>query len=192
MANLGFYFDADRCVGCRTCQIACKDKNDLEESVIFRLVRTYETGAFPAPGYYHLSTTCNHCAAPACIASCPVSAITKEENGVVVIDAETCIGNKLCIDACPYRVPQWVNSASVAAKCDFCSDLLAIGEGPACVDACPQRALEWGDIEDLKARYPQAVSDLPVLPDSDITGPSSIVTPREPAMLATDFREKHI
>lgn len=192
MANTGFYFNADRCIGCRACQIACKDKNDLDVGVLYRQVRSYETGGFPSPGYYHLSSTCNHCAAPACAAVCPEVAIIKDpDSGIVVIDQELCIGCKLCIDACPYMVPQYLADENKVNKCDFCGDLLVSGEGPACVTACPQRILSFGDIDELASRYPGAVKDLPAIPDSSQTGPSVIITPRASA-LATGFRQKII
>jgi anaerobic dimethyl sulfoxide reductase subunit B (iron-sulfur subunit) len=192
MANLGFYFNSDRCIGCRACQIACKDKNDLDVGILYRQVRSYETGAFPTPGYYHHSSTCNHCAAPACIAVCPTEAITKDmENGIVVIDIEKCIGCKSCIDACPYAVPQFIEAENIVNKCDFCNDLLKMGDNPVCADACPQRVLEYGDIDGLIGKYPDAVKDIPILPDSTMTGPATIITPRA-AGLVKAFRQKII
>jgi anaerobic dimethyl sulfoxide reductase subunit B (iron-sulfur subunit) len=192
MANLGFYFNSDRCIGCRACQIACKDKNDLAVGVLYRQVRSYETGSFPTPGYYHHSSTCNHCAVPACLAVCPVSAISKdEETGIVLIDADICTGCRQCETACPYGIPQFIEEKGIDGKCDFCLDLQKKGENPVCVDACPQRVLEWGDIDELIATHPKAVKDLPILPDSTMTNSSTIITPRE-AGLKADFRQKII
>lgn len=192
MANTGFYFNADRCIGCRACQIACKDKKDLDIGLLYRQVRTYETGVFPNPGYYHISSSCNHCAAPACVAVCPEIAITKDpDSGIVIIDQELCIGCKLCIDACPYGVPQYFADNNKVNKCDFCLDLLANGENPVCVDACPQRILTFGDIDELASSYPDAVKDLPAIPDPSQTGPSAIITPRASALDAV-FRQKII
>ena len=70
MAQYGFYFDQTVCAGCHTCQIACKDKNRLDVGCLFRNVKSYETGEFPNPGIYHMSTTCSHCDNPACVSAC--------------------------------------------------------------------------------------------------------------------------
>ena len=192
MAGYGFHFNSEFCVGCRCCQIVCKEKKGLDIGILYRRVRDFETGAFPTPGYYHISSTCNHCDSPACLAFCPVAAIEKnEETGIVTIDTGICIGCKQCIDACPYKVPQFFEQANVADKCDFCQDLLANDEGPVCVEACPQFALDWGDIDELKMKYQLAVMDVPAIPDSSQTNPSSIITPRA-SILKTGYREKPI
>jgi anaerobic dimethyl sulfoxide reductase subunit B (iron-sulfur subunit) len=192
MANYGFHFNSEWCVGCRCCQISCKEKKGLGIGILYRKLRDFETDAFPNPGYYHISSTCNHCVMPACFAVCPVSAITKDaDTGVVTIDTEVCIGCKECVTACPYSVPQFFDELNVANKCDFCQDLLAEGENPICVDACPQFALDWGDIDELKPKYPEAVVDIPALPDSSQTSPSYIITPRA-STLKVSFIEKPI
>jgi len=191
MGKLGFYFNGARCVGCRACQIACKDKNDLDVGVTYRQVRTYETGAYPTPGYYHHSSTCNHCANPACVLVCPSGALHIAEDETVQIDSEICIGCKNCVRTCPYGVPQFFEDKEIAGKCNLCVDLTAKGENPVCVDACPQRVLEWGDLDELRAKHPDTVADLPILPDSLKTGPSTIIFPRTCA-LEPDFRQKFI
>ncbi len=191
MDKLGFYFNGESCIGCRACQIACKDKNDIPVGVLYRQVKSYETGAFPTPGYYHHASTCNHCASPACVANCPSGAMQLAEDGTVQHDDELCIGCKTCVNACPYEVPQYLDDLEIVAKCDFCADRRANGENPACVDACAMRVLEWGNLEDLKAAHPDAVQDLPILPDSSQTGPSTLISPRACALEA-DFRQKLI
>jgi len=129
---------------------------------------------------------------PACVTACPASAITKDaDTGVVFIDAELCSGSKTCIEACPYEVPQWLEDQGISAKCDMCAAFRANGETPACVNACPLRVLEWGNIDELKAKYPDAVMDLPVLPSSSDTVPAAIISPRS-AALEPDFRRKFI
>ena len=89
----GFYFDMTACIGCRTCQVACKDKNDLEMGVIFRRLSDFEVGEYPAVQTYHYSGSCNHCEKPECVAACPNAAMyIDEEDGTVQHDDEKCIG----------------------------------------------------------------------------------------------------
>ncbi|MCL1847826.1 MAG: 4Fe-4S dicluster domain-containing protein [Coriobacteriia bacterium] len=191
MAKLGFYYNEAYCVGCRTCQIACKEKNGLSIGVLYRRVRSYETGAFPTPGYYHFASTCNHCLNPICVRVCPSGSMHIAEDESIQHDDEICIGCKSCVNSCPYGVPQYLEDKEIAGKCDLCIDLRAKGENPVCVDACPQFAFILDDIEKLRAQYPDAVTDLPILPDSTQTNPSTIIAPRACA-LKEDFREKPI
>lgn len=191
MGYLGFYFDMKACVGCRTCQIACKDKNDLKVGTIFRQARTFETGAFPAPGVYHYSGTCNHCASPKCVEGCPTGAMHVSEDGTVQHDKSKCIGCRYCTWACPYGVPQFIKDLGKVGKCDSCKDLRAEGKNPVCVDACPMRALEWGDIDELRAKHSDTTSDLAILPDSSRTKPSLAIKAKGNALLK-DFRYKEV
>lgn len=192
MTRNGFYYNNEICTGCRACQIACKDKNDLRVGLLYRQVRSYETGEFPNAGYYHVSSSCNHCEAPACVAFCTTGAMHIAEDGKTVQhDASLCIGDLGCVEACPYGVPQSIEEEGIVGKCDFCIEYVAAGEVPACVGACPLRALEWGSIDDLIAKYPNAVKDIPAIPDSSTTNPSVIISPRA-AALESDFQQKFI
>ncbi len=166
---LGFYFDMTRCIGCRACQVACKDKNNLEIGIVFRNADTYEVGQFPKAQMFNYSNTCNHCESPACLAACASGAIYKDADGCVIIDSAMCDGCGMCAEICPYKAPK-INSDGVAVKCDACAYLRAKGQKPACVDACPNRALDFGDVDELKAKYGEnLVSDLSILPDSTMT-----------------------
>ena len=174
MAQMGFYFDQTACIGCKTCQIACRDKNALYNvGEIFRTVETTEVGEFPSVRYYSTSVSCNHCASPACVANCPTGAMYKdEETGVVLHDDEMCIGCETCVSACP-----------IVRKCDSCYLLREKGESPACVAACPMRCLDFGDLEELKAKYgDDLVSDINGLPDSSETTPSLLINARDIAV----------
>jgi anaerobic dimethyl sulfoxide reductase subunit B (iron-sulfur subunit) len=106
-------------------------------------------------------------------------------------DDKICIGCKNCMARCPYGVPQWKEDLEITGKCSMCSELWDKNENPACINACPQFALEWGYFEELKSRHPDAYIDLPILPSSVQTDPSTIITPRD-AALNPDFRQKHI
>ena len=184
MARKAFYFDQTACVGCRACQIACKDKMEgaeLQGGVFYRTVTHYETGSFPKVGRFSVSMSCNHCENPACVAVCPQKAIYKAEDGTVLQDASLCIGCGTCAAACPYGVPQVVNMKMF--KCDGCAARTAKGEKPLCVDACTSRALDFGEYDELVAKYgSDLVSDLSVLPDSTVTGANLLIKARACAL----------
>jgi anaerobic dimethyl sulfoxide reductase subunit B len=178
MGQLGFHVDTTHCIGCRTCQIACKDKNNLPVDMLFRRVTTFEGGKFPTPWVFNLSLTCNHCAQPQCVANCPTGAMYKRtEDGVVLHNKDLCIGCRYCQWSCPYDEIAFSEAEGKVTKCNMCADLLALGQNPACVDACTMRVLHFGDLEKLRAQY-GGVSDMFGLPDSKITQPSLLVTPK--------------
>ena len=183
MGRLGFYFDQTSCTGCRTCQIACCDKNNLDASVTFRLVRDYETGEYPKGGYYHLSMACNHCMDPACVRICPTGATFKVKDGTVQHDDELCINCGACSEECPYGAPQLIYGLGVRHKCDSCKVLRDIGEQPACVAACLMRCLEFGDLDELRERHKneELVQELPCMPSASITKPSLLIHPKAAA-----------
>lgn len=189
MARKGFYFNMALCMGCRTCQVACKDKNDLEIGTVYRRVETYEVGVYPAATSYQLTRTCNHCEEPECVRVCPVGAMHVDEaDGTIQHDDETCIGCKNCVNACPYGVPQYRPDLKISGKCDACFALRGAGEENACVAACPMRALDFGDIEELRAKYPDAVDAIAALPDPSKTRPSVLIEAK-PSSLETEFTE---
>ncbi len=193
MSRLGFYFDQVRCVGCRTCQMACKDVNDLDVGVLFRQVHTYETGKYPNASVFHYSGSCYHCENPACVASCPTGAMFVAEDGTVQIDVSLCDGESClnCVSACPYGQPKFVSSKNTVGKCSACKSLRDKGKNPACVDACIMRALFFGDLDELEKQYgPGLVKELPMLP-ADTTGPSVAIKAKATALIG-DYREKAI
>ncbi|MBX9032413.1 4Fe-4S dicluster domain-containing protein [Gordonibacter massiliensis (ex Traore et al. 2017)] len=179
----GFYFNQRNCIGCKTCQVACKDKNDLDIGILFRHVTDYEVGSYPTAKVYHYAATCNHCKDPACIAVCPNAAMyIDEEDGTVQHDDEKCIDCQYCVKACPYGVPQYIESINKVHKCDACIQLRAMGEQPACVAACPMRALEFGPIDELRSAHPDAVDAIAILPDPTQTNPSVAIDAKEVAL----------
>lgn len=183
MGHLGFYFDMEKCAGCRTCLVACKDRNDLPIGILYRRVRTFETGSYPNAALYHYSSACNHCESPACVANCPTAAMSCADDGTVQHDDGLCIGCETCVKSCPYGVPVLLGDKGVTGKCDACKALRDQGMNPACVDACTMRCLDFGEVEELKAKYgADLVSDLPVLPSSSETRPSILVHAKPCAM----------
>ena len=178
----GFYFNQQACIGCRTCQVACKDKNDLEVGYLFRRVESFEVGEFPKPATFHYSGACNHCHTPACVEVCPAGATyINEEDGTVQHDDEACIGCGYCVKACLYGHPVLIEELNVVHRCDGCIDLRAAGEKPACVAACPMRALDFGPIEELRAAHPDGVNVVSVLPEPT-TDPSVVIDARQSAL----------
>ena len=184
-----FYFDSDACSGCKTCQIACKDKNNLDIGVNWRKVYEITGGSWEKDGdawrsnviAYNISMACNHCEDPVCLNSCPAKAITKAENGVVKIDQEKCMGCKYCSWTCPYSALQYDSINGVMTKCDMCEEYIMEGRKPSCVDACPTRALDFGEYDELVQKYGE-VSHLHPLPDQDITRPSILINPHKNAL----------
>lgn len=175
MTQVGFFIDVTKCIGCKTCVIACKDKNDLEVGRNFRRVYSFETGEFPNPRLAHLSISCNHCDKPKCVENCPTTAIYKrKEDGVVLIDHDKCVGCKYCEWNCPYEAPQYSEELGRMTKCDTCIDLREDGEEPVCVTSCPMRAIEFGPIAELRKKH-GTNSDIRGLPSSSITKPNLVI-----------------
>ena len=189
--QLGFYFDANLCTGCKACQVACKDKWDLDVGITWRRVAEYSGGEWvrnPDGTYnqdvfsYYTSEACNHCDKTLCAEGCPSNAITKRDYGIVLIDEDKCIGCRYCEWACPYGAPQ-IDDSGVMTKCDLCHDYVDAGQKPACVSVCPMRALEFGDMDELRAKYGDLVSVHP-LPDPDLAKPSVVFKPHKDTVLA--------
>jgi len=150
MSQKGWIFDASRCVGCRACVVACKMENNTPTEVNYRWVYDRESGVYPNPAVAFTSMACFHCVEPACIPSCPVSAITKDADGLVLIDESSCIGCKYCMAACPYGAPQYNQVSQKVEKCTYCIARTSVGLNPACVQTCVGGALQittddvWG------------------------------------------------
>ena len=187
-----FHFNSDLCTGCKACQVACKDKWDLNVGVTWRRVAEYSGGGWstnPDGTYthsvvgYYVSVACNHCQNPLCVEVCPTEAMHKTEDGIVMVDYEKCIGCRYCEWACPYGAPQFDEEAGVMTKCTFCADLLDKGQKPACVDACVMRALDFGELDELRAKYGD-VDAIEPLPMANITEPSLVITPHRDAQVS--------
>lgn len=179
MGKLGFYYDARACSGCRACQVACKDKNQLEVGVLFRRVRTFEVGKYPDARYFHFSSACNHCEEAKCVAGCPTGAMHYAADGTVQLDKDKCIGCRYCMMNCPYGAIQFLEDVGIVGKCDSCIDLRDAGQNPVCVDACTMRVLKFGDLDELAAEYgPELVSEIPILAPAEITKPALLIKPK--------------
>ena len=117
--SLGFYVDLASCIGCKTCQVACKDRRDIQVAgPRLRRVDTFECGTYPEVAMFHLNLSCNHCESPACVANCPTGAMYKDDDGTVQHDDEACIGCQTCVNSCPYGAPQFIEEDKIVQKCD--------------------------------------------------------------------------
>lgn len=180
----GFHFNGQRCTGCKTCMLACKDLHDLPADISFRQVYEYGGGAWRRDENgmpvndaftYYVSVACNHCGNPVCVRVCPTGAMHKDERGLVSVDAQKCIGCGYCALSCPYRAPKVDRGLGRSVKCDGCADRVAAGKAPVCVEACPLRALDFGPMDELHGRYGR-VCDLPPLPAATATSPNLVLT----------------
>ncbi|MDQ1300949.1 MAG: formate dehydrogenase iron-sulfur subunit [Chloroflexota bacterium] len=161
--SYGLLIDTTKCVGCRGCQVACKQSNDLPaDRTGFRPVRTnppdltahtwclVEFHETPKAGerlaWRFVKRQCMHCLEPACVSVCPVGALQKTAEGPVIYAANRCIGCRYCMTACPFNVPkyEWDSAAPLISKCIMCAARLADGEQPACAKACLTGAVKFG------------------------------------------------
>ena len=185
--QLGFVHNNVDCIGCRACEIACKDKNGLPPGPRFRRVQYIEGGTFPEVFAYKVNMSCNHCAEPACLPACPTGAIFKrKDNGVVDIDSTLCIGCRRCEATCPFGAPQWDPEEQTVKKCNMCIDELEAGRKPYCVMACMMRVLDIGPIDQIregtyetKAVGPndKVVRQVRNMSDPELTNPSIAFVP---------------
>jgi anaerobic dimethyl sulfoxide reductase subunit B (iron-sulfur subunit) len=151
-----FTFDSSACSGCKACQEACKDKNNLPVGVLWRRVVEVSGGEWAAQNgvwentvfAYNLSIACNHCEHPKCAGVCPTDAYVHREDGIVYIDSSKCMGCGYCSWACPYNAPRYNYELGQMTKCNFCFDNIDAGLPPSCVAACPMRVLNLVEVDD--------------------------------------------
>jgi formate dehydrogenase iron-sulfur subunit len=162
-----FHFDMTRCIGCKCCVVACNEQNANPAAINWRRVGELEGGHYPLVQRHHLSMGCNHCLDPACLIGCPVSAYHKDPvTGVVIHNADTCIGCQYCTWNCSYGVPQYNPERGVVGKCDLCHNRLADAMAPACVAACPEGAIAVEIVNIAAWRSDHVTANAPGLPSA--------------------------
>lgn len=150
------WVDLEYCIGCHSCSMGCKAENNTPVGVDYNRVIEIEEGEFkdakkkPGIGVYFIPMPCMHCGEPACMAACPVGAITKrKEDGIVLINKDKCIGCRYCAWACPYGAPQFNAEAKVMEKCTLCVHRIEKGLVPACVETCVAKTRFFGELNTL-------------------------------------------
>ena len=169
--------DISKCIGCKACQVACMQWNDLRDEITFHpgynnpvdlsdqswtVMRFAEVeGKDGRLEWLIRKDGCMHCEDPGCLKACPApGAIVKYANGIVDFVSENCIGCGYCIAGCPFNVPRISKKDNKAYKCSLCSDRVAVGQSPACVKGCPTGSLMFGAKDEMVARGAKRVNDL--------------------------------
>ncbi|MDY0389736.1 formate dehydrogenase subunit beta [Desulfobulbus oligotrophicus] len=170
--------DISKCIGCKACQVACMEWNDLRDTVgtnrgvydnpadlsaqSWTVMRFAEVE--PDPGrleWLIRKDGCMHCSDPGCLKSCPApGAIIQYSNGIVDFHQEACVGCGYCIIGCPFNIPRLSATDNKAYKCTLCSDRVAVGREPACAKTCPTGAILFGAKEDLLEHSAGRIADL--------------------------------
>lgn len=175
----GVLYDATKCIGCRACQVACKQWNELPAE------KTTNSGTYENPPRMTAYTftkinftelehngkfqwvfnkqQCMHCQEPGCAEACIVGALVKTEAGPVTYDEGKCIGCRYCMVACPFGIPnfEWDKPLPWIRKCTFCADRQGAGLKPACVTTCPTGALKFGERDELIAEAQRCIAEHP-------------------------------
>lgn len=172
-----FHFDMTKCIGCRSCEVACNEQNNTPADLRWRRIGEIEGGTYPNTDRFYLSMGCNHCLSADCIKGCPVDAYTKDPlTGIVLHSADACIGCQYCVWNCPYSVPQFNPERGVVGKCDMCHGRLTDGLEPACVNACPEAAIEIEIVNQLEWRSDYAAGNAPGMPNAGVTISTTRIT----------------
>ena len=186
-ARKGFFTDTSICIGCKACEVACKEWNAIPaDGALDLLGSSYDnTGALGASTWRHVafieqpgtaespdfrwlmsSDVCKHCTHAACLDVCPTGSLFRTEFGTVVVQDDICNGCGYCVPACPFGVIERregdanTKNVGIAQKCTLCYDRLGAGHQPACAQACPTESIQFGDLDELRTRAQARVDAL--------------------------------
>jgi formate dehydrogenase iron-sulfur subunit len=182
---VGFFTDTTICIGCKACEVACKQWNQLPDDGLLFTGMSYDNTAHlgastwrhvsfverPVPltgqetglgnfSWLMMSDVCKHCVNAPCLEVCPTGAILRTEFDTVYINEPACNGCRDCVTACPFGVIHMSPTRLVAQKCTFCYDRLKEGLTPACAQACPTQSIRFGKVADLKRQAETRVAQL--------------------------------
>jgi len=150
MKRYALMIDNGSCWGCKTCEVACKQEMGSSDGI--KLIRVSEDGPRVIDGkldFVFQVNVCRHCDDPPCVDACPVDAVTRREDGIVVINYDECSGCESCVDACPYDAIAFDKDKGIAQKCNLCHHRVDKGLLPACADnICPAHCIFFGDPEE--------------------------------------------
>jgi formate dehydrogenase iron-sulfur subunit len=187
--RMGFFTDTSLCIGCKACEVACKEWNEVPEDGLDWTGNSHDnTGGLSGSTWRHVafveqrvpasghepnfqrddddfrwlmsSDVCKHCTHAACLDVCPTGAIFRTEFGTVVVQADICNGCGYCVPACPYGVLDKRPEDGRVFKCTLCYDRLQVGQEPACAKACPTDSIQFGELDVLRERADHRVERL--------------------------------
>ncbi len=179
---VGFFTDTSVCIGCKACEVACKEWNQLPGNTPTFLDSFDNTGKLDAQNFRHVaffdrvpdaptttgngqawlmfSDVCKHCKLASCMEVCPTGAIIRTEFDTVFIQQDVCNGCRECISACPFGVIGFSEETGTAHKCTFCYDRLQNGLMPACAKACPTQAIQFGPLTEMHKKADERLAAL--------------------------------
>ena len=181
---VGFFTDTSICIGCKACEVACKEWNGIPGGALEFTGKSYDnTERLGASTWRHVafieqrapteegggagdfrwlmsSDVCKHCTEAACLDVCPTGSLFRTEFGTVVVQEDICNGCGYCIPACPFGVIDQRKDDGRAWKCTMCYDRLGDGMEPACAKACPTESIQFGSLDELRARAADRVVEL--------------------------------